>query len=80
MRGQLAQRGQDRLKDLVHVAGQRTEQATVGAPVGAEPGGRLGHRASHDRGPAPVERVSELDLGPRQRDPPCGQAETLEER
>jgi uncharacterized protein YcfJ len=72
MRWRRAQRGEDRLEDVVHVAGQRAEQATVGAAVGTEPGGGIGHRAGHDRGPATVQRMGELHLGPGQRDPARG--------
>src|SRR5216683_1540632 len=74
MLGRRPQRGQDRLADLVHVAGQRAEQAAVGTAVGAEPGGGLGDGAGHDGGPAVVERMGELHLGPHQRDPARGQA------
>ena len=56
------------------------EQAPVGAAVGTEPGGGLGDRAGHDRGPAPVQRLGELHLGPGERDPARGQVEALEER
>ena len=67
-------------QDIVGVAGHRAEQAPVGAAVGAEAGGGLGHRAGHDRGPAAVERIGELDLGPREPDAARGQVEAPEER
>ena len=77
--GQVQDRLQAVLVDLVEVRGRRPEKPAPGAPVLAQPRRRLLDRADHRRGAAVVERVRQVDLRPAPLEPVLLQLQRAQE-